>query len=410
MEVDIYPLTPSKIRAVAALMKAAKYRSCPSYISHAKQDHISRGFEWTDLLGLTVKQCTASTQRGIGPARQAMEFPVSQLAALHLGSEAIVENGPVNPGHWAIICTFHLLRGGESACALASHLTISESCATESLRLCLSKTDTQALGCTRTWGCVCPRGSDTQPYTGSPPCPFHSALAIRDDLHRRFAVRNRLPATLPLFPTDTGEWCSREGFVNTMRSFAERLQMTTVDDLGRDVVGEHVWRVSGARHLAALNLPRVMIKLLARWGGETIDRYIQDAPLRALTDTYKAVQASPVAPAKELLCPKSAIVHLTSEAIRASGTPDLTAPACDTTHELAPGRFVYNPKMKTVHMVKDRMDWTQAAPNRTACGRQIQHGWDPPSDTIPDAVRHQCRDCAPSHVWLAALEDPSDSE
>jgi hypothetical protein len=195
-----------------------------------------------------------------------------------------------------------------------------------------------------------------------------------------------------------------------MRQLALALQLNTLDDLGRDAIGEHVWRVSGARHLAALNLPRVMIKLLARWGGETIDRYIRDAPLRALTVTYNAVLTSQLPPTTELLCPAAAVSHLTSAAIKTSGSPDDDQLGGDSDDDPVDGRFVYNPKTKMVHMVRSRCDWSRGDAKRTACGKLFQQGWDPPNDTIPSAAKNKCDKCAPPHVWLAALEAPSESD
>jgi hypothetical protein len=183
-----------------------------------------------------------------------------------------------------------------------------------------------------------------------------------------------------------------------MRTLAGTLQIDTTDELGRDVIGEHVWRVSGARHLAAVNLPRVMIKLLARWGGETIDRYIRDAPLRALTATYNAVTVTHAPPSDELVYPASAVAHLSAEISQA-----------DNAASTAGGRFVYNPKTKTVHMISSWCEWSRADPNRAACNREILDSWHPPSDTIPEAARNKCYQCAPPYRWISALE-ASDSE
>ena len=74
-----------------------------------------------------------------------------------------------------------------------------------------------------------------------------------------------LPASLPLFPTARGDWPTRDGFVTTIAIMAARLNVDVVDFMGRDTIGEHVWRVSGDRHLASLGLPQPMIMLLARW-------------------------------------------------------------------------------------------------------------------------------------------------
>ena len=62
------PLTVTSIEAVAAQMKAANYRSFPNYVSTIKDLHIEHGFAWDHLLQRSITKCSASTQRGIGPA------------------------------------------------------------------------------------------------------------------------------------------------------------------------------------------------------------------------------------------------------------------------------------------------------------------------------------------------------
>jgi len=150
----------------------------------------------------------------------------------------------------------------------------------ETLTLPVSKTDPQAKGCRRIWGCVCDGLLDR-------PCPYHSALNLRSTLVAKFGdERGRLPANLPLFPNATGGWCKRAGFIDTMKYFAARLSLDQVDGLGRELLGEHVWRVSGAQHLASLDIPIPIIMLLARWGSSVVMRYIAEAPLSNLTSIY----------------------------------------------------------------------------------------------------------------------------
>jgi hypothetical protein len=201
---------------------------------------------------------------------------------LDLGDEPLVLGGPCCPMQWAILCCFHVLRGAESACALASSIHLDRTNSTECFSLPVSKTDPQAIGCKRTWGCVCPPAV-AEARTA---CPFHAASALLDHHLNHFATAGVLPADFPLFPGRDGGWCSRNGFLGTIAELARRLDACTTDALGRSTVGEHTWRVSGSRHLASLDVPLPIICLLARWGKDTIMRYVQDAPLSALTRLY----------------------------------------------------------------------------------------------------------------------------
>jgi hypothetical protein len=125
------------------------------------------------------------------------------------------------------------------------------------------------------------------------PCPYCAAWHIKDALLQHFAVvtdadpYGSLPVDLPLFPTSNGSRVDRQGFVDSVEIMATRLNRPVADEHGRSLFGEHVWRITGSRHLAGLDVPTPVVMLLARWGSNVILRYIADAPLIALTRVYK---------------------------------------------------------------------------------------------------------------------------
>eukprot|EP00974_Lingulodinium_polyedra_P102419 9917825-Lingulodinium_polyedra.AAC.1 len=59
--------------------------------------------------------------------------------------------------------------------------------------------------------------------------------------------------------------------------------MPVVSETGANLYGGRVFRVSGARFLAALGLPRETIMLMARWRSAVVERYVNEAPLLAAT-------------------------------------------------------------------------------------------------------------------------------
>jgi hypothetical protein len=286
----VLPLTTSSIHAVASQMKLSGYRTFPNYMTAMKALHCTH-YAWTEELDHCRREVIKSTQRGIGPARQCMELPVSRIAELQLDNEPLAPSGPICPMEWALLSSFHMLRGAESAVALADAVSINSDTLTETWILPVSKTDVQAAGCQRTWGCVC-KGPEDQSL-----CPYHAAIRLKQEVRRRFGdATGSLPLGCPLFPDEFGGWCSKKGFTNTIAVMATRLNLPTVDALERSTVGEHVWRVTGARHLAALDVPIPIIKLLARWGSDVVERYVAEAPLSALTRIYvERVQASDAA-------------------------------------------------------------------------------------------------------------------
>ena len=414
----LLPLTTPKICAVAAQMKAGGYRSFPNFVGAVKDEHVATLHAWTDELERCRRRCIASTQRGIGPPRQCLDVPIAKIAELQFGADPLVVGGPVCPGHWATICCFHLVRGAEAACALASSLVLDLEAKTETWHLPASKTDPTAIGVKRTWGCVCGCEARIGVYAGVPPCPFHAALALQHDLKRRFAnSRGALPSALPLFPDASGNWCTRSGFVETITAFTNALEMDVHDDLGRNQVGEHVWRVSGSRMLASIDIPQPVIMLLARWGSRAILRYVADAPLSQLTAAYLAR----VKAAASFACSSPSVGDTLQAGAPLCDAPTLSLAesAAEAILEAVPAacvakkRFTANEGTEYVHLIADRRPWERPKPGRTACG------WDylllkaPCFSSFPTQYKMgPCGKCATPSAWTALRQslDVSDSE
>ena len=118
------PLTPVGIEHVAAYFKVGGYRSYPNYLSAIRLVHIEAGHPWTEQLDVVSRWTTRSVLRGIGPARQSLEACPPRIIALNLNMEPVHDEGPICPRQWAVLCSFHMLRGAEFSSALASALTL----------------------------------------------------------------------------------------------------------------------------------------------------------------------------------------------------------------------------------------------------------------------------------------------
>ena len=408
------PLTTPGIRAVAAQMKDAHYRSFPGYLSAAREIHGAEGHEWTSELERTRKRCVASTQRGIGPPRQCIEIPPQRILDLALDDNSLHDHGPINPTAWAILCSFHMLRGAESASALATSLSIDVATRRETFRLPGSKTDPQAIGCARSWGCVC--NNDIRIA-----CPYHAAVSILDGLTQRFGdERGRLPNDLPLFPTTLGEWCSRDGFVTTVAHFADLLTLDTVDSMGRGTIGEHVWRVSGSRMLAHARVPIPTIALMARWGSAVIMRYVELAPLSTITEIVsESVASSSKGPA-----PSTAnVIAEAAQSTFPDATDDSVAEECLVPPLPPPpvSKYALNTTTGVLHVIARRRNWGRTIPGRTCCGRDflaydyrlVNSLTATFTKNSAETTNIKCYGCARSTTWTEmenALNDLSESE
>ena len=79
--------------------------------------------------------------------------------------------------------------------------------------------------------------------------------------------------------------------VTSVEAVAHRLHLPLKATDGRNAFGGHVFRVSGARHLAAVGIDPRVIMIHARWQSNVVLRYVQEAPLVGLTDAYRRLAA-----------------------------------------------------------------------------------------------------------------------
>ena len=77
------------------------------------------------------------------------------ILGLTLAWIPLVIGCPVNTMAVVVMFTMFLLREIEGSLAEVGHITMSDDEETVSWRLPASKTDPQAKGCTRSWGCTC---------------------------------------------------------------------------------------------------------------------------------------------------------------------------------------------------------------------------------------------------------------
>ena len=280
-ESNPFPLTVSSIWAVAAMFKKGRYRGYPNYLSAAKDKHIEQIGTWAKSLKLAARKSTRSVLRGIGPGRQSQSLDVFEVHNLKLGFVPLVPGGPCNPGLLIEVSAFWLPREIEISLARHKHIQIDTERSLATLTLPASKTDTQALGCSRSWGCVCDGN-------WSKPCGFHSMQAQDVFLKNKFGDGVSTADNLPLFPTSSGSTCEKAAVVDTITAIASRLLIPTVDDEGNQLFGGHSLRVLGARHLASIGIELGVIMLIARWESKIIMRYVAEAPLTAVTEKYRS--------------------------------------------------------------------------------------------------------------------------
>ena len=156
-----------------------------------------------------------------------------------------------------------------------------------------SKTDTAAIGITRTHGCGCGectwgRTQDSlENFSGEARsqalCPVRAAA--RQVLHTLDLARRlgRGPAHFPLFPNLQGRVPSKESVGATIEAAARGRGLPTHHPDGHKRFGGHPLQVSRAPALSRAGFDSWTIGLLARCVSAAISGYIRDAPLGSLT-------------------------------------------------------------------------------------------------------------------------------
>lgn len=74
--IEINPVSPNGLLELAALFKAAGYRSGDTYLGILKTESIGRGHPWTEQHELANKRAVRSLTRGLGPTKKAEVFGV----------------------------------------------------------------------------------------------------------------------------------------------------------------------------------------------------------------------------------------------------------------------------------------------------------------------------------------------
>ena len=361
--VPVLPITPIIVITVGAMFKAGKYRSFQNYASAAKNAHVEAGHDWTQLLDHTRAWVTRSVLRGIGPARQSCSFVYHRLLLLPLTPLPLHPDGPQHPVRFALLAVAFLLREIEASTAVLGSWTIDTDTKEISWRLPATKSDHMALGVTRTWPCTC--GLDTLV------CPYHAAVE-----HQEWLTNSKWfagPCT-PLFPTSKGKHPSKQAVVTTIELLATMCGQSVADDLGNRRFGGHTLRVTGAQLLAVHGLEVQKIRILARHSGDTILRYVAEAPLKTLRADLGLSSGStpgigsigPTTPAAGTVVMRKRIAKL--EAAIANLRDDMQTQAQDVV-ALATGfartdnrLFVQNLSTATVHVARP------GDKGRTLCG------------------------------------------
>ena len=279
---EYLPITTEKIEAVASMFKQGRYKSYGNYLTRVKEEHIAqcgRQVPWDQALELEARKSVMSVTRGLGTARQSGAFDVDKVT--HVAKDVDVPPGaPYMLGESLTTGCLWLTREIELSALDMGDASFNLQTLECGLELTVSKTDPQAKGCVRTWGCVC-KGDPNKL------CGYHAVMRAHASNVEIFGVR--ATTSFPLFPDSAGNRAKKEGIVDAIELCVEATGGQTHNKLGEKIFGAHSLRVSGAQYLAQIGIEVLVIMCLARHSSNIILRYVQQAPLKALTNSFVAL-------------------------------------------------------------------------------------------------------------------------
>lgn len=263
---DPFDLSPDLIYTVMGAFKLADYRSADQYMEAAKSLFIQNGGTWTSQLRLAARAAARSCKRGQGCPKQAKGLPMVMLGTITM-TTSLSPDGPAHPGRATLLASWWLLREIEASQARRKHVTIDAASLKVTWRLPSSKADWKALGAERSHRCSCE-------FSDRAICPYHCMVSQLDAIGPH--------EDGPLFPTSSGNIPSKRGWAATFTQIAAKLQLPTSHPNGAPCFTGHSARVTGAMHMASLNIELWRIQLFGRWSSEAFLLYIRDAPLAQL--------------------------------------------------------------------------------------------------------------------------------
>ena len=365
---EVLPLTPIKIHVVGALLKEGGYRGPGNYMTAMKNLHIEHGRPFSQVLELAAKRFNMSVSRGIGPPRQSEPLNIELILGLSIPCDPLVRGGPMNSLGVANLCTYFMVRELEAALARRRHITLNEEEQKVTWTLPVTKTDPEALGCSRDWGCIC-----LVPDANNKKCPFHAAKYHMQILRDSFGDITE-DDDLPLFPQEDGQEVSAEAFIRLIEELAARTGESIKTPDGRNRFGKHSWRSTGAVYLSTVGIEVFKIQLLARWSSPIVTHYTRLAPLKTLAKDFKhaaalklGAETSARSKANEGQLKKMRAI-LTKEAKKwEEEFAKLNELIDKVKKEAGPPRYLLNTVTGAIHQILLHHDWA-GINARTFCG------------------------------------------
>jgi hypothetical protein len=455
------PLNPTVVDAVASSLKAGGYRSATNYFVRARQEHlavtgtpvspstdaairsacrsINRGALATEYKAsfhleifasptgaiLTSSRCDRDTTSGTAPPAKRQRSGST--------TEAYIDSDLYN-ARLVILGTWWLTREIELAAAEIEHIEVLETQRCVRWKLPASKNDTAAKGTWRTHGCCCTDKSQLS-FDWSRICPFHTMKGHLHDLASEDkdaeeenskgtdsatasptsrGTGHRAHRTRPLFPSTRGQFRTKESTITAIRNAVNKAinggDNQNTDDGVSDHLGGHCLRVAGAQLLSRCGVDVYMVKLIGRWGGSSVERYIQQSPLTNMPSIAsaiaKAATAANTPPDRADQIPTLTCPPQTPSATESTRNDTIKLSDLPIELQRVAGKKIKNPRSGVIHDMKG----IESGPSenwRTRCGWRYANSV---FERCEDESGMRCPRCFPTGDSTSSSSESSDSD
>ena len=93
--------------------------------------------------------------------------------------------------------------------------------------------------------------------------------------------------TVCFFPAASGSQLTKRHVVASIEAVALGQGLPLTSENGQRRFGGHTCRVAGSQYLASIGLELALIQLLGRWESAVILRYVMEAPLASITQSFR---------------------------------------------------------------------------------------------------------------------------
>ena len=289
--VSCFPLMPAIVERIALKMRQDGYKSVQNYLITAKREHVTRGHDVSGNLRITLKDAGLMAKRKLGPSRSARSFSIPRMA---LGMQIGMSPASIlfDPHIIVVFGAMCLLRGVEVIDMKCQDIVLDFKTKRITIRVCSSKTDVSSRGFRFTWQCLCANAERSDRFELRQmhewiQCPYHAGTRYAMVHHGMKTCAEKAPVPggqSAFFITKHRTEITTAQIGSFLERFHERFSIDSDEthDDGEKSFGGHSCRRTGTQTLYKMGMSSEMIRRLARWRSQMIERYLGQAPVSDL--------------------------------------------------------------------------------------------------------------------------------